>query len=502
MVKAMEVLAGRYEVSELLGTGGMGHVHRARDKVLHRQVAVKLLKDELSSDPATVERFKREARIAASLSHPNIAAVFDFLESSGRWFIVMELLQGSDLHRVLNQSGALPLPEALRITAAVAGALNHAHSLGAVHRDIKPGNIFITDDGAVKVTDFGIATAAAQTPLTATGDVLGTPHYLSPEQLSGEPATSASDVYSLGCVLFEMITGRRPYEAGSSMAVALAHSGRPVPVASEVNSALPPEIDSLISKAMAKQPPSRFDSAGAFGDAARALIPAQETVPAVDGSPGAAEASTVTVSAAPRTLVDAPARRGAMERPPLVAGALIAAMSLIIVFAQLCGSAAASKVPVPNFVSLQYEAAAERVGELGLKVRRGLVALSDQPAGAVYAQRPQPGDKVSRGSSVMLFVSSGKGSRTPDLVNSSVDRAEQLLGEAGLRGMIARRVPGEQADIVVAQDPAAATLLTEGSFIRLTVTSGPDGESEDDDRQGDGGRPGDRGKGKGKGNGD
>lgn len=256
-----ETLAGRYHLGEVIGVGGMGTVVRARDEVLDRLVAVKLLKDELAGDGATVERFRREARIAAALSHPGICSVFDFGEEEGRLFIVMELLDGGDLHALIARQGPLSPAVAAGLVAQAADALDHAHRAGAIHRDVKPGNIFLTKDGRVKVTDFGIAYAASQAPVTATGSLLGTPFYVSPEQALGEPATPVVDVYSLGCVLFQLVAGRPPYEGESFLAIARAHLTDPIPSARALNPDVPEAIDAVVRRALAKEPEERFATA-------------------------------------------------------------------------------------------------------------------------------------------------------------------------------------------------------------------------------------------------
>ncbi|HVM12491.1 MAG TPA: protein kinase, partial [Actinomycetota bacterium] len=220
---AGRILGDRYELGPVVGRGGMATVYRARDRVLHREVAVKVLQPQLARDQEFIERFRREARAAAGLSHPNIVGVHDHGSDGSDHFIVMEFVEGRTLAEVLDEEGALETGRAIAIATDVAAALSAAHERGLVHRDVKPANILLTDRGRVMVTDFGIARAATSQGLTMTGTVLGTASYLSPEQARGEPVDERSDVYSLGCVLYEMLTGEPPFAADSPVAVAALH---------------------------------------------------------------------------------------------------------------------------------------------------------------------------------------------------------------------------------------------------------------------------------------
>ena len=272
MTKQATVLGDRYELGPRLGTGGMATVYRARDRVLGRDVAVKILADGYASDTRFVERFRREARAAAGLNHPNIVTVYDHGDDDGSRYIVMEHVQGRTLADVLAQEGPLAPERAAAITAGVARALDAAHQRGLVHRHVKPANILLTEDDRAKVADFGIARAAADAALTATGTVIGTATYIAPEQAAGTAVDHRSDIYSLGCVLYEMVAGRPPFTAETEVALASRHVHEDPEPPSSHQGGIPPDLERVAMTALAKDPERRFHSAEEMAHAAQAAV--------------------------------------------------------------------------------------------------------------------------------------------------------------------------------------------------------------------------------------
>jgi eukaryotic-like serine/threonine-protein kinase len=280
------VLGGRYRLIELLGQGGMATIYRARDNELDRDVAIKLLRPEYERDPEFGTRFRQEARAAGSLNHPNIVSVYDYGHDPAGTYIVMELIDGEDLASVVRRTGALPPRQAARLAYDVASALAAAHARGIVHRDIKPGNVLVSRDGRIKVTDFGIARAVADAQLTTPGLTLGSVHYFSPEQARGEPTTAASDVYSLGIVLYELLTGRRPWTGDSPAAIAMARLSGSTPSPASVRTGIPPALDAIVRRAMARDASQRYRSAAEMADALDSFL--SDRAPATGQGVGAA----------------------------------------------------------------------------------------------------------------------------------------------------------------------------------------------------------------------
>jgi len=411
-------LGRRYRLVRRIAVGGMGSVWEAEDTVLHRRVAVKLLSDSLSADQRFADRFRREAQAAARLSHPNIAGVFDYGEDDGHQFIVMELVEGRPLSDRLADAGRIDPPEATRITLAIASALEVAHEAGIVHRDVKPGNVMLTRSGEVKVLDFGIA-AAAGAPLTATGARMGTATYLSPEQATGEPPSPASDVYSLGVVLYEMLAGRPPFTGDTPVGVAAQHVQRQPPPLGELAADVPPHVVAACEQALAKDPAARPASAAAFAAMLLSAEGAAATVaPARTAAPGG-PATTLALPPVEPTAVlggEPPtARRPRPNRlaPWIIAGVLVALLALALAMLSTAGdkspsppppSSTKSGVAVPNVVGMKLDEAKSRLEDQGFQVREVPV----QGKHDVVVRTDPPADTLAGpGSTVTLYVGSG-----------------------------------------------------------------------------------------------
>jgi serine/threonine protein kinase len=317
------LLGDRYRLGERIAGGGMGSVYRAVDGNLGREVAVKVLRRELADDPTFLERFRREARAAAALSHPGVAGVYDYGELGGSAFIVMELVEGETLAERIAAGGPLPWPEVFAIGEQVARALAAAHAHGLVHRDVKPANVLLGPGGRAKVADFGIAKAASSATLTRTGMVLGSANYVAPEQAKGDDVGPAADQYSLGCVLFEAVTGRPPYGGANPVAIATQHVSSPVPDPRQDLPDLPLPAASLIRRALAKQPEDRFASASSMADALTAVgepsRPEQRVRPAVHNPEGGWGGGSGRA-----------ARRVRRARWPVVAVGVLVAVALLL----------------------------------------------------------------------------------------------------------------------------------------------------------------------------
>lgn len=486
----VRILGNRYEVGRLLGYGGMAEVLLARDTRLDRDVAIKILRSDLARDHTFQARFRREAQSAASLNHPAIVSVYDTgtdpTTEPPTPYIVMEYVEGQTLRDLLRQEGTLEAPQAMRITAEICGALDFSHRNGIVHRDVKPGNVMITPSGRVKVMDFGIARAVSDTAatMTATAAVVGTAQYLSPEQARGESVDARSDVYALGCVLYELLTGEPPFVGDSPVAVAYQHVREIPKVPSSVNPAVPRDLDAIAMKALSKNPANRYQSAAAMQDDLDRAIMGEK----IDAAPvlSEEEATTVIPSMPPAALPDVAAYdRDDDDRRSGVSGrtwALLAlALAAVLVAAFLIvpkllggGDEAPKDVAVPSVVNMTLEEATAALDKAGLKVgKTEQVTSSVEQTNKVVVQDPSSASNVPEGSKVNLSIGAGPAQITvPDVTGKSKEEAQQLIEAAGLKFSAVEQDNAQSAGTAISSSPKAGESAPESSTVTVFVSSG------------------------------
>jgi beta-lactam-binding protein with PASTA domain/tRNA A-37 threonylcarbamoyl transferase component Bud32 len=534
------MLGGRYELSELLGHGGMAEVRKAHDARLDRTVAIKMLRPDLARDPSFQARFRREAQSAAALNAPSVVAVYDTgedtLDGARVPYIVMEYVEGQTLRDLLRSGQRLLPNRALEIADGVLVALDYSHRHGIIHRDVKPANVMLTQNGQVKVMDFGIARAVADSgaTITQTSNVLGTAQYLSPEQARGEVVDARSDVYSAGCLLYELLASRPPFQGESPVAVAYQHVRENPAPPSSLNPDVTPDMDAIVMKALAKNPDNRYQTAAEMrGDVQRALQGTSVTAPVFLAEPATQPMHAITepenekskskkgayIALALGVLlvlgllgfaawallggggnkVLVPDVRG---EPLAEAKADIEAINLVVgevttqpsdekkntVIAQnptpeteleegetvdLTVSSGPAQVIVPQLIGLTQDQAIARLQEEGLVVGRIIQQNSDQPAGTVIGSDPVEGKQVNEGSSVDLIVSTGE-VEIPNVVGKTESEARAILGNEGFEvSVLTEETDEADAGTVISQVPAAGSTAQRGTVVTITVATAP-----------------------------
>jgi eukaryotic-like serine/threonine-protein kinase len=484
------IIDSRYKVLTRIGTGGMADVFCAEDQQLGRKVALKLLHPRFAEDPEFVERFRREASAAAGLQHPNVVGVYDRGEWDGTYYIAMEYLPGRTLKQLVQQEAPLDPLRAIDLTVQILKAARFAHRRGIVHRDLKPHNVLVDDEDRVKVTDFGIARAGAS-DMTETGSIMGTAQYLSPEQAQGQAVSPVSDLYAVGVILFELLTGHVPFDAESAVSVALKHVSEPPPPPSVFDPAVPPELETIVLWALNKDPAQRPQDADAFIHAleqAREVVAAREapgqrtamfvapTVlaredPSATGPTAVAPLPPVAEPPPPFPPPVPPRRR---RRTPWWGWALIV-LALLLAGLAVFLLTRPHEVTVPRVVGRDVQSATTAIQSRGLDVRV-VRAASGKPIDQVFGQDPRGGARVEKGSTVVLRVSGGPATvPVPQVAGMTVDQATGALADAGLvlDRVVKRANDSVPAGSVIRSSPPVGKSVPKGSGVTLAVSSGP-----------------------------
>ena len=487
------ILGNRYELVELVGSGGMADVYKAHDKLLDRTVAVKVLHAQFASDAEFVARFQREAQGAAKMSHPNIVNIYDVGQEGKCHYIVMEYVSGQTLREELDAGGRLPVSTALAIARQIAEALHHAHQNGLVHCDIKPHNILVMEDGRIKVADFGIARAVSSVTSTYTGNIVGSVHYFSPEQAKGASITPKSDVYSLGVVLYEMLTGELPFTGETPVGIALKHLQEEPLSVSALDPSIPPFVDALVSELMAKDPSQRPDSGTVVrqiaqdeamlgGASAPTLDPyATQVLPRVreaevDSSllsrPGQADWQPAQMS---------PVEHEGGAKKAYRSKAFLFALFLVLFFGFFTGAFlsygkfwSSAEVVVPDVTGQTLAVAKQKLEDKNLRVDIAEMYDSNVPTGQVVKQDPEGGSKVKEERLVTIYVSKGgEEVSMPELKGLQKSAAEDKITSVGLKlGVVTEEFSSQPAGKVIAQDPRAGTKISKGQVVDLVISKG------------------------------
>lgn len=487
------VIGNRYKIQEKIGNGGMATVYKALDQILNRYVAVKVLREEFTTDEEFIKRFNAEAQSAARLIHPNIVSVYDVGQEYNIYYIVMELIQGKTLKQIIEEDGHLSWKWAVNIAIQIASALEMAHKNNIIHRDIKPHNIMITEDGVAKVTDFGIAKAVSNSTITAFGTTLGSVHYFSPEHARGGYTDSKSDLYSLGVVMYEMVTGKVPFDADTPVSIALKHmQEEPVPPI-KVNKEIPFAVNQIILKAMKKDPNERYQNASEmikdlnialkrpeggfveernFEDSFTRRIP---TVNVSDNRNGNVKSDNEE---------EKPKGKIATffyNHPKTKVASIIALFVLIfvatlVITLTVINSSSPKDVQIPNVVNLTQEEAKQRIEQLKLKFAYKEEYSADVEAGHVISQDPQyiNNYSVKEGSTVTVVISKGmEQTKVPKVIGMEYSKAESALNEAGLEvEKVEETSQKVEAGYVISQEIDANTEVQKGTKIKIHVSTG------------------------------
>ena len=482
------LLDNRYRILSKIGIGGMADVYKGEDTLLGRPVAIKILHANFASDDEFVSRFKREAQAAGKLNHPNIVNMYDVGYDQDMHYIIMEYVDGETLKEYITRHHRLSIDEAVKITISIGEGLEHAHAMGIVHCDIKPHNVIITNTGRVKVTDFGIARAMNSTnTVMYTNSIMGSAHYLSPEQASGKSVDGNTDIYSLGVVLYEMLTGKVPFEGDTPIAVALKHVREKVIPPTRYNPSIPPLLESVVLKALAKNPADRFESISEMmGDLrlsqgftmgkTQRHEPydfATQMIPAVD--PDTLDDFSDIDDTTPKEVQKKSMFSKIASIPQkyiVLSAAVIFLIAFLGAFLSYGNFWSNTTVDVPNVVGKQVSVAKNLLEDKHLRVSTSEVTNTDVPAGQVISQSPGAGEKVKEQRTIHLVVSKGVGDITvPDLSGMTVEQARQRLKDLGLVvGKITQgSVEGKPDNTIVAQSPSGDSKVSKGTTVDLVV---------------------------------
>jgi serine/threonine-protein kinase len=481
---------GRYRILRKLGTGGMANVYLAEDEVLGRRVAIKILNDRHAGDDQFVERFRREAKNAASLSHPNIVSIYDRGEAEGTYYIAMEYLDGRSLKELIVARGPAPIQIAVDYARQILAAIRFAHRHGIVHRDIKPHNVLVDGEGRLKVTDFGIARAGVS-QMTEAGSIIGTAQYLSPEQAKGAPVDQTSDLYSVGVVLYELLTGVVPFSGDTPVEIAMKHLSTTPEPPSAKRADIPRDLDLVVMRALAKDTEERYHSAEEMDADLRRITRGMAISPATE------EAATAIISRPPPTTVTEikpHARETVPYAPPpayydyeeprrrsfwpwffallFVAAAVVGGYFL---YDQIQDELRGSKtVAVENYLQTREIDAVKRIRGIGLKPNPVRQPNAKVAKTFVFAQTPRAGERTQKGNFVTIYVSTGPPKTdVPSVVGLQLDRALAELQDAKLKGRAVHVDSNEPEGEVVSQSPTAGASIAEGSRVVLRVSKGP-----------------------------